>query len=421
VDIVLGSPDSSATDSVNAPPGSGNWSGFYSAMHGLNELLQVRMLNVKNGFVKIHSVSDSSLHAAVNGFTISVLLNDFLKSTSLMEIKKAIPLLEVVDMDVHSAVLAATITQLKMEGSSENSFLGKVHFSLQNGIAIEAQEIFWRMLDWEALRNYNAIIVDSVAIGELAFISDQVRKRRVTDQPLPIISIARLDLNKFKVSYKLPAESMMEAKGKNFSFICPETVDNRIEWRQMNGVFSSFEYKSPEIKASADKIKVDAPGETQFTDVKLDIKNKPGVVSARIPEIKIATPFSSTDFSVLEFPYLVVNRPGLNVFSVADSSKKGTLEIPFDVSVKDFKMNGGQLNYMQKKDADTIHLSAVIDVSATSLNTSDAADALSFKSTDLSVTKIAFENGKVKAAVQELNFTLENGRLFTEQKKQPCS
>ena len=49
--------------------------------------------------------------------------------------------------------------------------ISHLHVELTNGITLEGDEIYWQNLDWDELKNSNALVMDSAGIGNLNIVN----------------------------------------------------------------------------------------------------------------------------------------------------------------------------------------------------------------------------------------------------------
>ncbi|HYV90148.1 MAG TPA: hypothetical protein VE978_00100 [Chitinophagales bacterium] len=399
---------------------SGNWSGFYDGLQGISELMEVKMFNIKNGTINYRSLSDSSLTAKVSGFNISVLLNDFLNSKSLQDIKHSIPYLEAAAITFHSQALTADVTQLGLFDSIHHNMINKIELTLANGMTLKGKKIVWRKLNWDELKNRNAIVADSINIDELNVRNgDGTPTTNGNLKDLPVIRIRKLGINEFKVHYTLAADSSVvaKAKGKNILFTDLSTLKDKLLWRNATGVFTNFEYNSPGVTASSDKIKFEAPGKTRLSDIKLDVKNRAEVIRGRISEINVETTVTSTDFSRLEFPTVIINEPSLNVIqTVTENSTSKPHKIPFDFAIGSMSVNGGQIIYKLNNGTDSMQVSSVINASLNSLRASGSqSESLHINQMNITLSKIIAHGKKLDVSVPSMEFTASDATIFDEQ------
>ncbi|HEX3079544.1 MAG TPA: hypothetical protein VHQ04_03740, partial [Puia sp.] len=391
----------------------GNWSGFFDGIRGLRELMQVKMLTIKNGSVSYQSLTDSSVTAKLSGFNVSVLLNEFLKSKSFIDIRHAIPLLEAGEITFTSKALTADITQLKLIGALEQTAIHSFQFVLANGMTLNGEDIYWQKLDWDEFKNRNAIVADSVSVGDLTISNDhQAKFAASSGKELPILDIRKLGINKFKIHFTFPGEDDVEEKmkGKDILFTDLSSQQDKLIWTTASGVLTNFEYTSSDINASTDKISFEAPGATRLSGVHFDLKNEHETIRIRMPDVNLETTIASSDFSRVELPLVIINQPILNITQMGTGKPAPSkpIKIPVDLVIGKMKIHGAQFNYKTYNSNDTSQISATADVSLSSLIAGKNVDALvQCSSLNLLLFKTSIQTQKagVSVPMMELNFS----------------
>lgn len=391
----------------------GNWSGFFDGIRGLRELMQVKMLSIRNGTVSYQSLTDSSVAAKLSGFTVSVLLNEFLKSKSFLDIRHAIPLLEAGEISFTSKSMTADIAQLKLIGALEQTAIHSFQFVLANGMTLNGEDIYWQKLDWDELKNRNAIVADSVSVGELSITNDHQQKfAAASGKELPVMNIRKLGISKFKIHFTFPGEDDVEEKmkGKDILFTDLSSQQDKLIWTSASGVLTNFEYTSSGISASTDKISFEAPGATRLSGVHFDSKNEQETVRVRMPDVNLVTTIASSDFSRVELPVVTINQPILNITQkqAAAHSPAKPVKLPVDLVIGKMKIHGAQFNYKINNSNDTSRISATADVSLNSLVAGEnAASLVQCGDLNLMLFKTGIQTNKavVTAPNMELNFS----------------
>jgi hypothetical protein len=395
----------------------GDLAGFYDALHGLSLLLHVNMLNIRNGTVKYQSISDATIHADMSDFNASILLNDFLNSASLIDIKRSIPFLQVGQINVQSKTMNLTANELNFQVTKQHNGISNIQLQLANGILIRGGNVYWHKLDWEKLKNEGVIIADSISTSDLFISGTRIAKQhREQSNTLPFISIRKLKTDELNMHLPL-AESSIDAHGQNILLSGVSTSKNTILWTDAIGDFSSVAYESPGVTASISKLHLETPGETSLIGIRADMHNQSTTVHATIPELRLEAHITSTDFSSVDLQSLFIDRPQLNFTqTIEDSSAAKSLKIPLELTIGELKIKDGKINYNLQKGKDTIKFSSAADVSASSFSIdTNKSHLLHFKKMDVAFSDFSFNSKKINTAAAVMNFTFTNGNVFDQQ------
>ncbi|MFI5134239.1 MAG: hypothetical protein ACHQD9_00170 [Chitinophagales bacterium] len=392
---------------------NGNMAGFYDALHGLNQLLRVKTLNVTHASVT-YSSNEDSLLAELHDFNTSVSLNSFLNSHSLSDIKHSIPFFDVQKVDVKSKTLNATLENFHLHGTSQHNGIKNIQLQLSNGTTLEAKHFRWHHLDWDSLSEKHEVIADSVTLENLSINRTQFASgEQHTEHDLPVVRIGKVAVDKFSVDYPVSKEGMISAKGKNLLLSDFSSSKNIFLWTDVESDFTSVKYKSSNLTASVNKMHLETPGETQVIGIRADATNPSSTLHASIPEMKLRSDIASSDFSHLDLKSLTLNEPQINFTqSSVDSSVSKPFSIPINVALAVLRINGGQFNFNLKKRNDSIEISSSVDMVATSLSAgNDSSEILHAGKMDATLTNFSLSGKKINAECPSFRFRINDASV----------
>ncbi|TDX00874.1 hypothetical protein [Dinghuibacter silviterrae] len=148
-----------------APPSDAKLALFYKTLHNVSELIDVADFRITRG--SAHYRSAGRMEGNVTGLSTHILLNQFFISDSLVDIKHAIPEWQIGDMNLSSATFSVTVHGYRFDGLRQLSTGDHARFTTTSGLDIQANNIRWKVLDWDAYQRTRAIRFDSLHIETL--------------------------------------------------------------------------------------------------------------------------------------------------------------------------------------------------------------------------------------------------------------
>ena len=393
-----------------------NWTAFYGNLSGLEELIEVKMLKVHHGIIKYRSLRDSSMTATLTDFNISVLLGAFLRSKSFQDIKHSIPLLVIENVNILSPDLSVEVSKLSLLDSIHRNTVRKVELMLANGTVLKAKELLWRKLDWDELKDNGAVVADSIYVKDLSVKNDERLVRNKSAKDLPPVKIRKLNVDEFKVHFESigDADAEVRTQGKNFLFTDLSSEKDKLYWSNVTGTLTQLEYKSSGITASVDKIRIETPGKTKLSDIKVDLSNNTTDIHARIPEIKAGLTITSTDFSRMEFSALTINEPIIKIVKIGEKhSSKSSFQVPLDLVVGRMQIKDAQFQYATGSGDSLLQISSTVATTIDSLIMhKDGDEILNTAHLSLAISNSTIRRMGLNVTVPALGFTLYNAIAF---------
>jgi hypothetical protein len=138
---------------------------FYKTLHNISELIDVADFRITRG--SAHYRSAGRMEGDVTGLNAHILLNQFFISDSLVDIKHAIPEWQIGNIDLKAAAFSLAVRGYRFDGLRQLSLGDYVRFTTAKGWDIQANNIRWKVLDWDAYQKTRAIRFDSLHIEAL--------------------------------------------------------------------------------------------------------------------------------------------------------------------------------------------------------------------------------------------------------------
>ncbi|MEO5674739.1 MAG: hypothetical protein ABIQ74_08830 [Chitinophagales bacterium] len=392
--------------------GDENLAGFYNALHGLSLLLRVNLLNISNGIVNYESLSDNGFTADMKDFNASILLNDFLNSASLIDIKHSAPFIHVAQIGIHSDAIDATANELLYRGSQQHNGIGRIEFQASDKILIKGKDVYWQKLNWEELKSNGSIIADSIYAGELSVSTFQNTGHDVKNPAtLPVVNIRKLNAEKLSMNLELN-DAQLHGEGEQILVTALSTTDQHFFWEGLSGMFRKTSFKTSQLTLTADQITLNAPGKTSLSGVIAGIKNQTVHCSLTFPEVEVTSAVSNTDFSNIQFQTVNVDNPVIGITQSPHSSSGHSVKIPLAIATDYLRINHAKVNYTFEKPDDTVTATSISDI--TILNFSLNAESSAFQSIDVKSSEVAVQNRNVKVVAPNLLFQVKNGEVLNE-------
>ena len=192
------------------------------------------------------------------------------------------------------------------------------------------------------------------------------------------------------------------------------TEKNILFWSQASGTVTNFDYESPTIKISSDKMNFEAPGEVRFEDIQADVTSKSGTIKTQIPQAILTTTISSTDFYNLELPEVTIDNPMIDVVQIpTDQSNAKPLNIPFDFMMNSLQINNAKLNYKLKDVDDSTKISATVNISGDLLQSSGGQpESINFSQMNMILSQIIIHKNNLDVAIPSMELAGTDGSIY---------
>ncbi|MVM31863.1 hypothetical protein GO755_17575 [Spirosoma sp. HMF4905] len=405
---------------------------LFKTLHGLGELLQVDNFRIINANAQYKLVGDEPMEVAMRNMNATVLLNDFLVSDSLIDMKHAIPNLTVANAHLTTKKLTVALTNYTLYGRQRYNGVDKVQMEFSNGTALTANKVYWEAFAWDALQQSKDIQIELLRVHDLVVdmknttkkstSSTQVHTPTQAKESLPLLHIAQLMADKLTLKAALPRQIRAGFQGSAIRIDSLTTETGHFSWDQISGKLNDLYLTQPGGKqvsiaqASVNSQQISTLTNLRYTDYspgkKLDIT---------LPQLRITAPFNSTNFSTIRLQSVQLERPELTLITEGKSTAEGptsAFSIPFTFTLHDLGINSAKVNYITKKDGDSVSVRTVVDVDGKGLYGAKQ-EALTFASLRITPANIILASPRLKTVIPSAAVQLTNGRISATKTGKP--
>ncbi|GAB4039037.1 hypothetical protein [Spirosoma gilvum] len=399
---------------------------LFKTLHGLGELLQVKHFKISNANARYHLEGEEPMEVSMNNMNASVLLNDFLVSDSLIDIKHAIPTLTIADAHLTTNKVAVALKNYTLKGQQRYNQVDKLQVDLPNGTVMTASNVYWDALGWDALQHSKDIQVALLRVHELDIDARLTQRKPARSslssasdahkKPLPLLHIDQLMADRISLKIDLTPQTQAGFQGNNVRIDKLSTQTGDIGWEQFSGKLVDSYVNFPGNKRlSVEQIDLNSQQTSTLTGVRYADNRPDQTVQIFVPQIQLKGLLNSTNFSTVRFHSLQINQPELTMVGRqrSNDTKSGPAKafpIPFTFTLHDLAVQGAKVNYILQKDTNSIQVQSVVDIAGQSFFGAKD-ESLTFASLRIVPTKTTFASSHIKTIVPSSMFQLHNGTL----------
>jgi len=311
---------------------------FYRTLHAISELIDAPDFNIINGSAIYQHEGTIPLDATVKRLDAHILLNKFFISDSLVDIKHAIPDLQIEELRLASKGMQIKVGNFRFDGTHRHSLGEQVLISMVNGTELTGKNMYWRVFDWDIYQKTGDIQIDSLHFDEMTIHANAGRTGQPPSAPphdLPVIRVARLNIG------NIGFNGGSENNHYHFSVSDLDAEEVRsdkqfLTWKDASMNLHQFAMEGKKGKIAIAGIAFSSNKETIMKD--LQFESAAGQESTRltIPLIQLTANLNSSNFrkcSILS----VIARDAL--FTYKKTTGKDTLSIKAGLSVRAENIN----------------------------------------------------------------------------------
>ncbi|MEO6933334.1 MAG: hypothetical protein ABI151_17000, partial [Chitinophagaceae bacterium] len=395
---------------------------FFRSLHRIKSLLDVEKFGIEKGKVGYAIEGLKPLKVDANNLNATFLLNKLFVSDSMVDIKHSIPNFQMGDLNLAAKNMHIKVSNYRFDGINRRNWGDRLMVSLNNGTLLTGKDIYWEVFDWDIYTKTKEIQIDLLRIGDLninaAAKQDGISKKAGTPKDLPVLRLAKLDVNKIQFNSS-SLKNSLHLVGGDFHAENIGTATHFFTWTKASANLSDISSTGEGYKASIKNIAFNAAGETTIRKVAFESKNEKGQTTLEMPFIKLKTELYSTDFSKLSLQSLVSDSAIAIIYSkpVDQKGNAKPLKLPAFVLEK-IKFNHLSIDYTKISSKDTMALKTVLNINVKDLRTfKDTEKLAAYKQVDLDAKSVKLVEKNIQA---DLPFSvhLENGMVHrNEQNK----
>ncbi len=400
---------------------------LFKTLHGLGELLHVGNFRIVDASAHYKLGGDKPMDVVMKNMNATVLLNDFLVSDALIDMKHAIPQLTVADVHVATAnKLNVSLTNYRLDGKKRYNWVDKLQMDMPSGTVIKAGKLYWEAFAWDALQQSNDISIELLRVRDLAIdMKTSVKKSgeptptepgttAQTKKPLPKLHIAQLIAGRLSITAALPKQTRAAFQGSNIRVDKLTTEATQFHWETVSGKLTDIYVNQPgDRQLSVANIAINSQQMTTLNDLRYTDNGPNKTMAVSLPQLRVQGPFNSTDFSTIRLHSLAIDRPEITMLTEGKQTASGSAKgftVPLTFTVQELSVNGANIKLTTKKDTATTQVQTVVDVAAKELQ-GIKHEAVTFASLRVSPANATLKSPKVSAVVASANVQLKNGKL----------
>jgi hypothetical protein len=409
--------------------GKFSFKAFYKAMHGLEELINVDSFRIIGGNMKLRT-SKNSINADLQSIDGVVLINKLLQSDSLVDIKRAIPAMNIELASLSAPGFHIDFNKFHFNGTSRHSFVESFLFSAQNGTNVSGKKLTWDFLDWDIFQKSSIIQIKRLAIDELTTTLNKDLSTGNKKSKFPALRLETLGIRKFRFGMKAK-NSTLDFDADKINFTDVSSDSNNLNWNDLSAFVNGFHYKKDGLDASFRSLALSGKGSNQLHNAtfKLDDDNKE--INFEAPEMNLEMNFQSSDFSKLSVKSLesekadisIINRkksstanaalPSTNAALPSTPEKTGSdIAAPSIEGILASRIILNNNSFVYINPPDSISAEGNFDLSGKEINYNNNGHVpLSFRGLNLAMRDLKFIHKKIRASSPALDAKFTDGEL----------
>lgn len=390
---------------------------FYKALHNLNELIVVDSFKIINGTV-VYKAPQKGSTIEMKKMNAVILLNNLLKSDSLIDIKRSMPDLRFGQVTARTPKVQLQLGNYSFDGSRRHNYARDFHLQLSNKTVLSGSELYWEILDWDLLANKNIIQIEYLQIGKLIVNSSHTKQPVKTKvaKDLPVINVGRIDIGRLSVDKKGSRNNSFSLQGQD---ICTDNIHSKkqfLTWSNLQGKFNGIGLESNSLTARLKEMMFYNGDYSTINGAVAEIHDGKGSTDIKAPLLQLNATISSTDFSHINIDHFHLHEPQISIYKnlvdpVKKKENKKPFTVPLNLTAGTFSVTNASLSYTAEKAKDTMQASAKINVQINGLKTSKQNDQpISYKKTVFTIDSLHFLQGTTAVEMPHNEIILTNGK-----------
>ncbi|MGN6495651.1 MAG: hypothetical protein ACTHLE_26915, partial [Agriterribacter sp.] len=392
---------------------------FYTTLHGLSELILVQQFRIIKGNLHFQSTGVSPMHMRMENVNSLILLNRFFSSDSLIDVKRALPIVSIGKVNVQSQKVKLNITDFIFQGEVRHSHAATFNLDLANGTSLQGKDLSWVIFDWDMYRNHKVIQVNTMRIKELAIAAranEQAEKGHVA-KDLPVIHLDRIDID--KISFDQAASNgNLSMDGERVCVDDINSLKHAFTWGNAEGLFRNIVVNKPAFKARIQTLHLNTQSETVVHNAGIELTKHDSRTNLSIPSLVTNFQLHSSDFSSIQLASLKIKNPEITFSKFRSSGEKshttnatagasGML-----LSIAKLDVENASMRYQDLAPADSTTIKTGINMRAENIQHDNSKNAfLSWKKIGIQLLSAAVEKKNLNFRLPSLRIALQDGNL----------
>lgn len=313
-----------ARNNNSQPPSDKKMALFYRTLHHISELINTPYFDIIDGSAHYNLTGDMPLDATVKKIDAHILLNKFFVSDSLVDIKHAIPNLQIGQINLTSGKAVATASQFWFDGVQRHSRVKELDIETNTGFQLKGEDVYWNIFDWDIYQKNKDIQIDSFYASHLT-IHNKPAEAATTipttsstttppvathTPPLPTIRITRLQADQLSFD-RLTLNSTVHFTINDLHANNLASAEKFFTWTDLKMNLSDIGVETPKTTLVIKTANFNSDSGLSIRNLNLHSASGPTTFNVSTPLIHINTPLSSSDLSHL--PLINIKTDNLDI------------------------------------------------------------------------------------------------------------
>ncbi|UYQ95302.1 hypothetical protein MKQ68_09355 [Chitinophaga horti] len=383
-----------------------NISGVYQTLNGVSELIKVTRFRVTDGRVEYQpGVRQKAVIASINA---NILLSQLLQSDSLINIKQSILQFDVDRISVNFPKLALQAKDMRINGVEGTTYIGALDMELGANIHLNAQQVYWLNLNWDAFQQDNNIIADSIHIRKVA-VDVGRRPTRNAKKAMPFVRIHKTGIEQVIFDGALAENSQLVFNVNRLYVDELSSEEQYLLWERARGQVTGIRFNSENMQAKVDRLSLDTRRESVMSQAHVTTHT----ADITLPELRFHGDLRSTGARQIRVADMQASAPVVKLSSgPANAKASRDLKIPVDLSVERMLVRNGLLSFQGN---DSLSLQAGLNARLQRLVTTPGQrKALSYGLLEVDLSTIQLNGQYMQGGAGTASIQLSNGVLSTD-------
>jgi hypothetical protein len=343
---------------------------LYQGLAAIKELIDVEYFTLINGNIDYQLLSQSPMKAELNNINARILMNRFLSSDSLINIKQSISEMSVGRGSLTSDKIKLLIKGFRFNGEVQENFAKEFNAKLSDGTVINGEGLSWHALDWDLLQKSKSLNLDRLSIGNISVSKGNKQHSPTRKKGLTVLNIRQINIRNVIVQNATARNGKIAFRGSNVKIDGLREFNSQLHWNAIRGMFEDLMFSNDNITATIGAVNLDTKNKTKVTALSLESKNQKGSISVNIPSIDLTLNLASTDPNDLEVQYVKTDNGRIEILQTSGRSEKNLYEeirIPHNIFIQGLNLNNLALNHIVERPGDTAVSSGIISLTGKSI------------------------------------------------------
>lgn len=389
---------------------------FYTVLNGLSELVNVKNFRIIRGNLNFKSSGADALQVRAENINMQVLLPQLFSSDSLIDIKRALPVVSVGRLKLQSPKVRLEVNDFGFKGAVGYNHAAAFDLALANGTQLRGRDLTWIVFDWDKYRQQKQFEVNSMRIGELAV---HTQKKKETEKghvakDLPVIHLDRIHIDRFSFDQHVDNATIFFT-GQKFWANNIHSLKQLFTWDGAGASINNIAISNTKLHAKIDSVHLTTNAATTIHNATIELKNNPGHVNISVPSIETELRLQSSDFSQLHFATLNILSPVVQVTKQPDANNQSSAHKMPDADQKNLTVSVGKMQVLQAsvfyKENNT-EIKTGFEINAEGIqHFNDPAKLLSWQQFRLNLNAMELNKANTRLSIPAMSIDLKNGNI----------